>query len=90
MITFPNYVLKHLAQSQEHNIVETLRTISKAFDSQEIDAQETLKFLTDTKNFDTEKFAIINLNDTNVSIFSKAHAHEKSTIGKLHIIQINK
>ena len=82
MITFPNYVLKHLATSQEYNIVETLRTISKEFNSQAIDVQETLKFLTDTKNFDTEKFAVINLNNTNITIFSKAHAHEKSTIGK--------
>ena len=82
MITFPNYVLKHLAKAQEHNIVESLRTISKEFNSDAIEAQETLKFLTDTKNFDTEQFAIINLNDTNVAIFSKAHEHEKSIVGK--------
>ena len=82
MITFPNYVLKHLAKAQELNIVEALRTISKEFNSDAIEAQETLKFLTDTKNFDTEQFAIINLNDTNVAIFSTAHAHEKSTVGK--------
>ena len=82
MITFPNYVLKHLATSQEYNIVDTFRTISKEFNSDAINVQETFKFLTDTKNFDTEQFAIINLNDTNVTIFSKAHAHEKSTIGK--------
>ena len=82
MITFPNYVLKHLATSQEYNIVEILRTISKEFDSDTINVQETLKFLTNTKNFDTEQFGIINLNDTNVAIFSKAYSHEKSTIGK--------
>ena len=82
MITFPNYVLKHLAKAQEHNIVESLRTISKEFNSDAIEAQETLKFLTDTKNFDTEQFAIINLNATNVAIFSKAHTHDSSTIGK--------
>ena len=56
MITFPNYVLKHLAKAQELNIVEALRTISKEFNSDAIEAQETLKFLTDTKNFDTEQF----------------------------------
>ena len=82
MISFPNYVLKHLATSQEYNIVEALRTISKEFNSDAIDVQETLKFLTDTKSFDTEQVAIINLNNTNVTIFSKAHAHEKSKIGK--------
>ena len=75
-------MLKHLATSQEYNIVEALRTISKEFNSDAINVQETLKYLTDTKNFDTEQFAIINLNDTNVTIFSKAHAHEKSKIGK--------
>ena len=75
-------MLKHLATSQEYNIVEALRTISKEFNSDAINVQETLKYLTDTKNFDTEQFAIINLNDTNVTIFSKAHAYEKSKIGK--------
>ena len=75
-------MLKHLATSQEYNIVEALRTISKEFNSDAIDVQETLKFLTDTKSFDTEQVAIINLNNTNVTIFSKAHVHEKSKIGK--------
>ena len=83
MITFPNYVLKHLANSQQHNIVAALRTISEQFNSDAIDVQETLKkFLTDTKKFDTEQFAIINLNATNVAVFSKVHAHDSSTIGK--------
>ena len=54
MITFPNYVLKHLADSQQHNIVAALHTISEHFDSDKIDVQETLKFLTDTQNSDTE------------------------------------
>ena len=82
MITFPNYVLKHLANSQQHNIVAALRTISEQFDSDAIDVQERLKFLTDTHNFDTVQFAIINLNATNVTIFSKVHTHDNSTIGK--------
>ena len=82
MITFPNYVLKHLADSQQHNIVVALRTISKHFDSDKIDVQETLKFLTDTYNFETKTFAIINLNATNVAIFAKAHTHNGSTKGK--------
>ena len=75
-------MLKHLANSQQHNIVAALRTISEQFDSDTIDVQETLKFLTDTKNFDTEQFAIINLNATNVAFFAKAHTHHGSTIGK--------
>jgi len=78
MITFPNYVLKNLANSQQHNIVAAVRTISEQLDSDAIDEQETLKFLTDTNNFDTEQFAIINLNATNVAIFSKAHAHDNN------------
>ena len=78
MITFPNYVLKHLANSQQHNIVAALCTISEQYDSDKIEVQETLKFLTDMQNFDTEQFAIINLNATNVAIFSKAHAHDNN------------
>ena len=83
MITFPNYVLKHLANSQQHNIVAALCTIlSEQFDSDAIDVKETLKFLTDTKSFDTEQFVISNLNATNVAIFAKAHTHNGSTKGK--------
>ena len=77
MITFPNYVLKNLANSQQHNIVAAVRTISKQLDSDAIDEQETLKFLTDTNNFDTEQFVIIDLNATNVAIFSKAAIFSK-------------
>ena len=82
MITFPNYVLKHLAQSQQHNIITALRTLSTDFDPAKIDTEEALKFLTDSKQFDTTQFAIINLNCTKYSIISTAIKVQKSSLGK--------
>ena len=82
MITFPNYVLKHLAQSQQHNIITALRTLSTDFDPAKIDNEEALKFLTDSKQFDTTQFAIINLNCTKYSVISTAIEAQRSSLGK--------
>ena len=68
-------MLKHLADFQQHNIVASLRTISKHFAPDKIDVKEILKFLTDMNKFNTEQFTIINLKATNVAIFAKAHTH---------------
>ena len=76
MTTFPNYVLKHLASTQQQNILVSLCTVSKMFDPNKIDIWETLlKFLTDTTKFNAGKVLIINLNDNNIAIFAKAHIH---------------
>ena len=82
MITFPNYVLKHLAQSQQHNIITALRTLSTDFDPAKVDTEESLKFLTDSKQFDTTQFAIINLHGTTYSVISTAIKAQKSSLGK--------
>ena len=82
MITFPNYVLKHLAQSQQHNIITALRTLSTDFDPTKVDTEEALKFLTDGKQFGTTQFAIINLHGTTYSIISTAIKAQKSSLGK--------
>ena len=82
MITFPNYVLKHLAQSQQHNIITALRTLSTDFDPAIVNNEETLKFLTDSKKFDTTQFAIINLHGAQYSVISTAIKAQKSSLGK--------
>ena len=82
MITFPNYVLKHLAQSQQHNIITALRTLSTEFDPAKVDTEESLKFLTDNKQFDTTQFAIINLHGSTYSVISTAIKAQKSSLGK--------
>ena len=82
MITFPNYVLKHLAQSQQHNIITALHTLSTDFDPTKVDTEEALKFLTDSKQFDTIQFAIINLHGTKYSVISTAIKVQKGSLGK--------
>ena len=75
-LSFPTYILEHLALKITDNIIEDIQTLIDHFKLDTLKTDEALKFILDTETFDTGNFAIINLHGEQINIFSKVLEHD--------------